>query len=159
MRSSIQGRDVFLPFWRLGRLIARFQENLLLAAWGRAPLLQRWHAGWGREEPCFLSSQSRKASRPIATELPLFSPDIYFYYLGILYNALSLHLLSIPPRSTLPLWCSSSKTTPKHNNNNKRQRTKFNLCCPYTHWSMTELPVASPWKKAKSSHRSRSHQL
>ena len=25
--------------------------------------------------------------------------------------------------------------------------TKSNLCCPYTHWSMVKLPVASPLKR------------
>ena len=40
--------------------------------------------------------------------------------------------------------------------------TKSNLCCPYTHWSMVKLPVASPLKKTEffpTPIPTRSHQL
>ena len=44
----------------------------------------------------------------------------------------------------------------------EEKNTKSNLCCPYTHWSMVKLPVASPLKKTESfpTHiLDRSHQL
>ena len=65
---------------------------------------------------------------------------IFICYLGISYNVPQLHLLPSPPRSTcLPFPPS------------KKNSTKSNLCCPYTHWSMVKLPVASPLKKTESS--------
>jgi hypothetical protein len=52
-------------------------------------------------------------------------------------------------------------TSPKTKGEEKL--TKSNLCCPYTHWSMVKLPVASPLKRTECDHPllapTRSHQL
>lgn len=67
--------------------------------------------------------------------------------MGILYNAPCSHSLSMPSRSTLPLFCPPRKTKKKHTNTQKT--TKSNLCCSCTHWSLIKLSVASPLKITK----------
>lgn len=32
----------------------------------------------------------------------------------------------------------------------KEKKSKSNLCCPYTHWNMVKLPVASPLRRPES---------
>ena len=51
------------------------------------------------------------------------------------------HFPALPRLS--PFVTSPCRTT-------RKKSLKSNLCCPYTHWSMVKLPVASPLKKTES---------
>jgi hypothetical protein len=49
----------------------------------------------------------------------------------------------------------SSQVSSKTKTKTKKQKTKntytkSNVCCPYTHWSMVKLPMASPLKKPEN---------
>ena len=41
---------------------------------------------------------------------------------------------------------------PKEEEEEEEMEEVSNLCCPYTHWSIVKLPVASPLKKTEFSY-------
>ena len=66
-----------------------------------------------------------------------------------------IHLPVFPGPTPLPLWPPSSqnkkqKKTKKKIYKRNKKKYRPSLCCPYTHWNMVKLPVASPLQKSES---------